>query len=44
MLYVCYLIICDCKSMNIYVLLVNNILRVKSYLDIKNKNKKKIYI
>lgn len=41
MLHVRHLTICDCKSMNIHVLSVNNILRVKSHSDIKNKNKTK---
>lgn len=44
MLHVRHLTICDCKSMNIHVLSVNNILRVKSHSDIKKKpktNKKK---
>lgn len=43
MLHVRHLTICDCKSMNIHVLSVNNILRVKSHSDIKNKNKKKTH-
>lgn len=41
MLHVRHLTICDCKSMNIHVLSVNNILRVKSHSDIKNKKKQK---
>lgn len=40
MLHVRHLTICDCKSMNIHVLSVNNILRVKSHSDIKNKKNK----
>lgn len=40
MLHVRHLTICDCKSMNIHVLSVNNILRVKSHSD-KKKNTKK---
>lgn len=41
MLHVRHLTICDCKSMNIHVLSVNNILRVKSHSDIKKTKKKK---
>lgn len=41
MLHVRHLTICDCKSMNIHVLSVNNILRVKSHSDIKKKQTKK---
>lgn len=41
MLHVRHLTICDCKSMNIHVLSVNNILRVKSHSDIKKKNNQK---
>lgn len=41
MLHVRHLTICDCKSMNIHVLSVNNILRVKSHSDIKKTQKKK---
>lgn len=40
MLHVRHLTICDCKSMNIHVLSVNNILRVKSHSDIKKQKKK----
>lgn len=41
MLHVRHLTICDCKSMNIHVLSVNNILRVKSHSDIKKNKKQK---
>lgn len=41
MLHVRHLTICDCKSMNIHVLSVNNILRVKSHSDIKKTKTKK---
>lgn len=43
MLHVRHLTICDCKSMNIHVLSVNNILRVKSHSDIKKKQKQKTH-
>lgn len=41
MLHVRHLTICDCKSMNIHVLSVNNILRVKSHSDIKKTKQNK---